>query len=71
LFFINAEFEQVTNEVQIEIFNTNGQIIKTINLGSYINNIKEKVDLSALPKGSYYISIHSESEQIGKMILLN
>jgi len=70
-FFINAEFEQVINEAKIEIFNTKGQIIKTINLGNQIDRIQEHLDLSALPKGSYYVLIRSELEQIGKMILLN
>ena len=70
LFFINAEFEKSLNNVQIEIFNTNGQIIRTINIGNPINTIQEKIDLSNFAKGSYYVLIRSESELIGKTILV-
>ncbi|MFK7948596.1 MAG: T9SS type A sorting domain-containing protein [Saprospiraceae bacterium] len=51
--------------------NTNGQIVKKIDLGNNVNTIQETIDLSSIPKGSYYVLIRSESEQIGKMILVD
>ena len=71
LFFINAEFEKPLNDVQIEIFNINGQIVKQITIGNNIDIIQKTINLSSVVKGSYYILIRSELEQIGKMILVN
>lgn len=70
-FFINAEFENPLNNVQIEIINTNGQIVEKIVLGNNISSIQETMNLSSIPKGSYYVLIRSEIEQIGKMILVD
>jgi surface protein len=71
LFFINTKFEKPLNDVQIEIINTNGQIVKQITLGNKVNTIQETIDLSSVAKGSYYVLIRSDVEQIGKMILLH
>ncbi len=60
------EIEQAT----LSLVNANGQVIITETLQLRNGMVEKKVDVSGLPTGTYYATIHSTSNKVSKKLLI-
>jgi YbbR domain-containing protein len=56
-------------EVRIEIVNTLGQTLQTINAGK-MSNISQNVDLSNLSQGAYFLRVTVDGETAIRRVVL-
>lgn len=59
--FINVETEELPDGAQLEILNSLGQVLRSIQI-----TVKgtQQIDLDGLAKGYYYLSLNSETEKV-------
>ena len=68
----NAELEGYSGNIQIELINSVGQVLKTIHLDNHSNDfLQQQFDLTKYNAGIYYLKInHNNITEVKKMIKL-
>ncbi len=65
--FINVNFKNNNQNLAISLFDLNGKMLFQQNS---FNRTSEKIDVSNLEKGIYYLQIQSETEQISRRVIV-
>ena len=68
----NVELDGYSGDIQLELINSIGQVLKTINLENHSNGfLQQQFDLNNFSSGIYYLKIHHENiTEVKKLIKL-
>ncbi len=66
----NAQLNENIEEINISIFNAQGQEVKNVGLNINSNFIQEKINVAELENGLYWLSIRSSKEIISKSFVV-
>ncbi len=67
---INISWDNADNNIVINIINSRGQLVKTIDVKETNGSLEETIDLSGWQKGIYFIRIAGESGVINKSFVV-
>ena len=67
-FFIEFATSDEVKNANLSIINTSGKLIKNENVALKNGFIEQKIDISNVPAGTYFVSLQTESDRITKQI---
>ena len=69
-FTLQADFIREEN-ASLVIFNLEGQVVYSLELGNYVGRYSKTIDLSSVAAGVYFVRLNSESSSFVKKLVIN